>query len=193
MASNGRFSFAPYLLLAPFLLVFGLFTVVPLVQSMVLSTQHTFGPEHTLFVGIDNFVWIVFDARFHQAVINTLVFTVGSVFIQLPVSLLLAILLNREDVRGRAWWRLLFFSPQLVGLVFAAIMGAVIFEKQTGLMNVMLSDVAGRFGASSQTVNMLLDLGVVGGRAGSVDADHHRVVDVCRVQHGVLLGGAAER
>jgi ABC-type sugar transport system permease subunit len=126
---------APWMLIAPFAIAFLAFSAYPLVQSLSLSMHQSFGPAHSKFVGIDNYRFLLADPLFWKAVRNTLVFTAGSVFIQLPLALALALLLNRSDVRGRAFFRLIFFSPVLVGVVFVAMMFAVIFEKRTGLAN----------------------------------------------------------
>lgn len=129
---------APYVLLFPFLAVFAVFVVYPLVESLQLSTRQMFGPRASVFVGLDNFRFLLQDPLFHKAVRNTVLFTAGSVFIQLPVALGLALLLDRPGLRGRNVLRLVFFSPQLVGLVFLAVMASVIFQKQTGILNQVL-------------------------------------------------------
>lgn len=134
---------APYFFLAPFLVIFALFTVYPLIQSIVLSTQQTYGPRSARFVGASNFITLLHDALFWKAVRNTVVFTCGSVFLQLPLSLGLAMLLNRPGLRGRTTFRLIFFSPSLVGLAFVAMIFGLIFEKRTGLLNVGLHRIVG--------------------------------------------------
>ena len=130
---------APYLFLAPFLVLFFVFTLVPLFQSVPLATQHTFGPGATIDVGMEKFSRAFGDPRFWTALRNTLVFTAGSVFIQLPVALGLALVLNRKHILGRGGFRLLFFSPQLVGLVFVAVLAMVMFQKEKGLVNSVLA------------------------------------------------------
>ncbi len=75
---------------------------------------------------------------FFTALKNTAVYTLGSVLIQMPLALMLALALNRPDIRGRAWFRLIFFAPSLVGVVFVAMMFALLFEKRTGMLNVLL-------------------------------------------------------
>ncbi|MFH1498398.1 MAG: sugar ABC transporter permease [Verrucomicrobiota bacterium] len=125
----------PWLFLAPFLATSAVFLLWPLGQSVVLSFQQTFGPQATRWIGLDNFRFLLGDALFWKAVRNTLLFTAGSVFIQLPLSLGLAMLLNRPGLRGRAFYRLVFFAPSLVGLVFVGMMFALFFEKRTGLIN----------------------------------------------------------
>lgn len=134
---------APYLFLAPFMLLFSTFTFWPLCKSLVLAFQQTFGPDVTVFVGWRNFAFLMGDPSFWLAVRNTLTYACASVFIQLPLSLGLALLLNRPDVRGRAFWRLIFFAPSLVGVVFVAVIFALAFEKRTGLVNLGLHRLIG--------------------------------------------------
>jgi len=143
MMSQRRIPWAPYLFLLPFAVVFLTFTAYPLVQSLVLSAQQTFGPRSARFVGAENFRFLLADPLFWKALRNTTVFAAGSVFIQLPCALGLAILLNRPTLKGRAFFRLIFFSPSLVGLVFVAMIFSLIFEKRTGLLNVTLNRTIG--------------------------------------------------
>lgn len=141
MNRNGRLrgSLAPWVMLAPFLLVFGVFTLYPLAASLSLSFNRTYGPGTERYVGLDNYRSLAADPLFWKALRNTTVYTLGSVFIQLPLALGLALLLNRPRMRGRAFLRLVFFAPSLVGVVFVAVMFGVLFDKRTGLINVALN------------------------------------------------------
>jgi ABC-type sugar transport system permease subunit len=69
---------------------------------------------------------------------NTFVYAVAAVALQVPLALGLAMLLNRPRLRGRALFRLIFFSPSLVGIVFVAMMFALMFHEREGLVNVVL-------------------------------------------------------
>ncbi len=133
------FNYAPWLFLTPFLFLFSLFTLWPLTQSLVLAMQQTYGPGRTEWVGLHNFKFLLTDPLFWKATTNTLKFVLGSLFIQLPVALALALLLDRPGLKGRAYFRLIFFSPSLVGLPFVAMLFAPIFEKHTGLLNKTLN------------------------------------------------------
>ena len=133
----------PYLFLAPFLLVFGVFLVYPLFQSVVLSLEQTFGPQFKTFVFLHNFASLLQDPQFYKALKNTSLFAAASVLLQMPLSLGLAMFLNRPDVRGRAFFRLIFFSPSLVGAVFVGVMFGIIFQKRTGLLNIVLNRLFG--------------------------------------------------
>lgn len=131
----------PWFFLSPFLLTSAVFLAWPLSQSVVLAFEQTFGPDTTAWIGFDNFKFLLNDPLFWKAVRNTVLFAAGSVFLQLPLSLGLAVLLNRPGLRGRAFFRLIFFSPSLVGLVFVGLMFALMFEKNTGLINVTLNGI----------------------------------------------------
>lgn len=131
---NSRVIFA-WAALTPFIALFVVFMVYPLIQSAFLALNQTYGPETRLFVGTKNFDLLIEDPVFWKAIRNTLVYTLGSLFIQLPMAFGLALVLNSRRLKGRSVYRLIFFSPQLMGLVFVSILGALAFEKRAGLVN----------------------------------------------------------
>ncbi|MFZ5897399.1 MAG: carbohydrate ABC transporter permease [Myxococcota bacterium] len=128
-------SLAPYLFLLPYIIVAGVFTVYPLLNAAVLAFYQTNGPASRAFVGIDNFRFIFSDAMFHRALWNTSVFAFCSVFLQLPLSMALALLLNSGASRARSFFRLVLFSPNLVGQIFVGILFSVMFTPRYGLIN----------------------------------------------------------
>lgn len=134
---------APWILVGPFLVIFVIFAAYPLVRAVILAFQQTFGPGTARFVGGANFAFLARDPMFWTAAKNTTLFTLGSVFIQLPLSLGLALLLNRDGLRGRAIYRTIFFAPALVGVVFVAMIFAMLLEKRTGLLNRILHALVG--------------------------------------------------
>lgn len=136
---------APYFFMAPFILIFCTFMVYPLGQSMILALQQTFGPKTTVFVGLKNFADLFADRFFWLAMRNTFIYAVASVTLQVPLSLGLAMLLNRPSLQGRALFRLIFFSPSLVGTVFVAMMFALMFHERAGLVNALLRAVIPHF------------------------------------------------
>lgn len=141
--SPGSRRFAPWILLAPFLAVFAVFTFYPAISSVWLSTRQTFGPGVSVPVGGSNFTNLLKDPSFWTALRNTVVFTLGSVLVQLPLSLLLALILNRPDIKGRTFFRVVLFSPVLVGVVFVGMLFTLLFEKRTGLINQTLHSSIG--------------------------------------------------
>ena len=126
---------APYVFVAPFVILFLVFMAYPLIESLLLAFYATNGPRTSLFIGLDNFRFLLRDPDFWTALKNTAVFAFFSVFLQLPMSLGLALLLNARWVKGRNAFRLAFFSPHLVGQVFVAVLFSLIFIPRFGILN----------------------------------------------------------
>lgn len=143
-----RSRYAPYLFTAPFVVVFLAFGLYPLIKSMVLAFFITSGPKSSVFVGWENFRFLLTDPMFGKAVWNTAFFAACSVFLQLPLSLGLALLLNSKRLVGRNFFRLSFFSPRLLGMVFVALLFGQIFAPRYGILNIVLNAL---FGVSIET------------------------------------------
>jgi ABC-type sugar transport system permease subunit len=134
---------APYLFLLPYFLVTAVFFLYPLLYATVLAFYQTDGPGRRVWVGLANFRFVLTDADFHKALWNTTVFTLCSVFIQLPLSLVLAMLLNAKSDRLKGLFRLIIFAPNLVGQVFVGIVFTMLFTPHYGLWNKLLHAVIG--------------------------------------------------
>ena len=134
---------APWLLLAPYVLVTLVFTIYPLINAAVLAFYQTNGPASRVFVGLDNFRFIFGDPMFYRALQNTSVFALCSVFLQLPLSMGLALLLNTSNSRLKGFFRLVLFSPNLVGQIFVGILFGVLFTPRYGLINRFIQALTG--------------------------------------------------
>ena len=126
---------APYLFVLPFVLLFLAFMLYPMAQSVVLSARQYAGPRLSRPVGWGNFRFIVTDLVFWRAVLNTVLFAVLFLVLEIPLSLGLAMLLNSPRVRGRNLLRFAFFSPYLVGSVFASVLFMMLLAPKWGLVN----------------------------------------------------------
>jgi ABC-type sugar transport system permease subunit len=133
----------PWLFLGPYLILTCVFLVYPFASAIVLAFHQTNGPMSSVFVGFDNFVFVLSDGDFHTAVWNTTVYALASVFVQLPLSLGLAILLNSQKDRMKGVFRLILFSPHLVGPIFVGVLFAVIFTPRYGMFNRFVQALAG--------------------------------------------------
>ena len=125
----------PYAFLVPYLAFALVFTVYPLFSAGVLAFYQTNGPASRSFVGFDNFVYLLGDEMFHTALKNTTLFALCSVFLQLPLSMLLALMLNSSKGKAKALIRLVLFSPNLVGQIFVGILFYVLLTPRYGLIN----------------------------------------------------------
>ena len=130
-----RMQATPWLFLAPYLVLASIFFIYPFFYSIVLAFFQTNGPISRVFVGLDNFRFILGDADFHTALYNTVLYAAASVFLQLPVALGLALLLNSRRDKMKGFFRLVLFSPNLVGQVFVGVLFGVLFVPRFGLFN----------------------------------------------------------
>ncbi len=138
-----RRKLSPYVFLTPYVLLTCTFFVYPFVQAVLLAFYQTNGPRSRVFVGLSNFAFILSDPDFWTALRNTTVYALFSVFLQLPLSLGLALLLNTRRDRMRGFFRLLLFSPHLVGQIFVGVIFSVIFVPRYGLFNRFLQALMG--------------------------------------------------
>jgi ABC-type sugar transport system permease subunit len=126
---------APYLFVLPFLLLFGVFFLYPLVNSLVLSGRQFVGPRVSRGVGLGNYAFMLRDVGFWLSVLNTFLFAALFLAVELPLSLGLAVLLNSRRVRFRGVFRFAVFSPYLVGSVFASVIFMLLLTPRSGLIN----------------------------------------------------------
>lgn len=92
------------------------------------------------FVGLYNFERLYHDERFWNAVTNTLVYAGGKLLVTLPLSLLLAVLLNRR-MRGAGLFKTIFFMPTVLSASVMSIVFYVIFNSYNGMLNQLLQQI----------------------------------------------------
>lgn len=133
------------LFLLPAIVLFLLFVVYPIFQSIYYSLFNWkgFGPA-TDFVGLDNFKNILKDRVFLIALRNGFLIIFLSLSVQLPLSLMLAVLVGR-DLPGRVFFRAIFFLPYVLSEVIAALMWLFILnpDPDRGFINAILLFLGG--------------------------------------------------
>lgn len=129
-----------FFFLLPAIILFLGFVVFPIFQSIYYSLfdWKGFGPAVD-FVGVDNFKNILNDRVFLLAIRNGLLIIAFSLFLQLPLSLLLAVLVGR-DLPGRVFFRVIFFMPYVLSEVIAALMWLFILnpDPERGFINAVV-------------------------------------------------------
>ena len=131
-----------YSFLLPNLIGFMIFTFVPIAFSLVLSLcDWGAGNTGIKFVGLDNFIQMFTqDKSFWISLKNTLYYTVVTVPVTLFISLLLAILVNKP-IKGRTFFRSVFFFPYVASLVAVAVVWMALFNPDKGPVNSILIHV----------------------------------------------------
>lgn len=137
---------APYVFLSPFLGLFAVFGVFPLLFSLHLAFQSwepTSGLGAMHFVGLDNFAFALHDEWFWKSLRNTLWLAVVAGAPQHLVAIPLAVLLHGSVRRLRDGLVGVYFLPYITSTVAIAIMFSSLFSTDYGLVNDVLHRVFG--------------------------------------------------
>lgn len=108
-----------YLMVAPYYIVFFIFTVVPVFVSLVLSLTQFNMLEMPVFVGVDNYIRLLLDDDiFLLACSNTLIFATMTGPVSYLLCLMFAWFINELTPKIRAVVTLVFYAPSISGQVY---------------------------------------------------------------------------
>ncbi len=123
--------------LAPATLIYTLFMVYPLADSLRLSLFTTGEQGNEIFVGFKNYAALLTDelwsVRFWGALKNNFIFFIIHMLVQNPLGLGLAALLSTRQLRGRATYRTLLFLPTMLSFVIIGFIWQLILSPLWGL------------------------------------------------------------
>ena len=128
------------LFLAPSLTVIGVFFGLPVLAAFALSLTdfdiYALGdPSTARFVGLGNYVDLVRDSAFWQALLNTCYFVFVGGPLSVAVSLGAALLVNARATRLKGLFRTVYFAPVVTTLVAVAIVWRYLYHARYGLLN----------------------------------------------------------
>jgi len=129
-----------FLFLLPAFILFLLFVIFPIFQSVYYSLFNWKGLGPAVdYVGLENFKRILSDRVFLIALRNGLLIVLLSLVLQLPFSLALAVLVG-NNLRGRVFFRTIFFLPYVLSEVITAIMWLFLYnpDPERGFINAIL-------------------------------------------------------
>ena len=130
---------APYVFLSPFLILFAVFGVFPLLFSLYLAFQSwepTSGLGAMEFVGLENFAFALQDEWFWKSLKNTAWLAVASGLPQHLVAIPLAVFIHTSFKRLRNGVVGAYFMPYITSTVAIAILFSSLFSTDFGLINV---------------------------------------------------------
>ncbi|MEV5357078.1 sugar ABC transporter permease [Streptomyces sp. NPDC052693] len=125
---------APYAFLAPFLIPFVLFTLVPVGYAFWQSlhkterTGGTFGRTRSVFAGFEQYADILQADFFTDSVLRVAGFALVQIPVMLALALVLALLLDSAVARAKRFFRLVYFVPYGIPGVVAALMWAFLYD-----------------------------------------------------------------
>ncbi|HWS38114.1 MAG TPA: sugar ABC transporter permease [Actinoplanes sp.] len=130
----------PYLLIAPFFLLFAVFGLFPIIFNGIVALRHWRLDDPTLtgWAGAENFSKLFSDSDFWDSLINTFGIFALSTIPQLLIALIIANLLNRK-LRGATFWRIGILLPYVTPVAASTLVFAIFFSRDYGMANWLLS------------------------------------------------------
>lgn len=133
---------AAWVLAAPFVVLFLLFTLGPVVASLGMSftdmrRSDMLSPFAVEFVGIEHYSQLVGDPLFRKVTVNTLLYLVLGVPLTMAVALAIAVGLN-QVVRLRGFFRVGYYLPVVTSIIAVSVVWRFLYRERGGLFNVVL-------------------------------------------------------
>ncbi len=134
---------AAWILALPFLLLFLVFTVWPVLQSLFMSFTDTKAkdlrtPFSVDIVGLENYTRALSDPTFLRAARNTAYFVLVGVPLTLTLGMAAAVALDRGITKFRSAFRLGFYTPVVTSIVAVAVVWQFLLKTDFGLINTVL-------------------------------------------------------
>jgi putative chitobiose transport system permease protein len=141
----------PWLFLLPSILILGTFLVVPILEAFKWSVlDYKIIADTGKFVGLANFKEIFADKNFWTALVNTLLFLVIVLPLNVFLPMILAVLVNQK-VKGVSTFRVLYYLPVITPMVVAALMWKMLYSQ-----NGIISDLLVKLGLFDTPTNLLV-------------------------------------
>ncbi|MFD1253257.1 MULTISPECIES: sugar ABC transporter permease [Devosia] len=132
-----------YWSVAPFLLIFLVFSVFPVLFSLYLGFNRWDGFTDPQWVGLENYGRALRDPVFQKAIGNTIYLWFWSSVVTIGLALGISVLINDYVAFGKSYFRMVFLLPLLVAPAIAAIVLRVFFSANGGIVNLLSGAMTG--------------------------------------------------
>ena len=123
------------LMYIPALLLFSIFIYYPLTQGIKISFTNWNGySAHYSFVGLQKYIYMFTDMKMYKAVLNTLIYGLGSTLFQNILGLAYAVFLNGK-IKGKSFIRMLVYFPAIIAPLIMGYVWYFIFKYSGGSLN----------------------------------------------------------
>jgi ABC-type sugar transport system permease subunit len=132
--------YVPYVMLAPFFIIYGMFGVFPILFSLGISFSQWDGFTTASFAGLENYIRLfIKDKFFYQALRNTFFLLCFNTPIQIIVGLLIAVFLKDFFKLSRRFIQIINFLPCITTPVAVGLLFQLMFDSKTGVINGFLN------------------------------------------------------
>jgi cellobiose transport system permease protein len=133
---NGKWG---YLYVAPFIFMFVIFGLAPVIYSVYISFFHWDPLGDSTFVGLRNFNSLLHDSDFWLSIRNTFSIWGLSTFPQMIMAIGLANILRNTKLRGKSFFRTILLVPNITSVIAITIVFSQLFGRDFGIINDILS------------------------------------------------------
>lgn len=132
---------AIFLFSFPALALFTAFVFYPIIPEVMISFQNNDGFKSLGYIGFENYIRVFKDPTFWKSNGNTLLIVFLSTFVGLPISMALALIMDRQSDFMRRFFKASSVFPAVLSVTVIAQMWIAIYEPQWGLINSILNAV----------------------------------------------------
>lgn len=130
-----------YLFVAPAVILVLLLSIYPLLYGILISflhfdMTHSNAPNFGSFAGLQNYIKIIGEPEFWNAMGNTVIWTISNLGLQVVLAMILALLLNQRLV-GRSVFRTIALIPWAIPSVIAALTFGFLYDTKVGILNIL--------------------------------------------------------
>jgi len=134
---RNRLAVTPWLFLAPAILFFTVYVILPIFQSIWISFFEWDGLGEKTWVGTANYIELMDDDRFYTSLKNNVIWLV-LYMLAVPVGLFIALFLN-QTVFGIRLYKSLFFFPFVISQVVVGLVFAWFYDPSNGIIALIYS------------------------------------------------------
>lgn len=160
-----KYNRAGYLFVAPFVIVFLIFSVYPVFRTLYISfTNAKVTTQNMQFNGVANYVRVFKDKYFWIALLNTVRIWGVNIVLQLGMAFLLTIVFSdlKYKIKGLPVFRAVYYLPNLIAATSIAFLFQTLLDWRYGTVNQIIAGVFQLFGARYNPVDWLGTSGTAG-------------------------------
>jgi len=131
---------AAYIFIIPFVVVFAIFSVYPVLRTLYLSFTNYKGFGSPVFIGLKNYIRVFGDKFFWISFLNTIKIWGLNIVVQLGLAFLLTIVFSdiRYKMKGLSIFRAIYYLPNLISAVSVAFLFKTLLDWKYGSINQIL-------------------------------------------------------
>jgi len=126
------------LFVAPALIVYSIYVIYPILTTLMYSFYDWDGMGVGVFVGLQNYIDLFKDAIFWKALTNNTWVVLTSVFVQIPLGLIMALMLF-APIKGIRFFSSIYFFPFLMSTVAIGMLWVLMFDPINGMINQLIN------------------------------------------------------